>query len=129
MQTVVHFFVFAAFPYLLFIDATAVVVSPTTTSALQDHKSSPTVVKLLQNGTDPVDNSTIVNPTLPPQPQPAPTTPVPPAPPTPAPYVPDRKFDGPSFIGGIVLCAGLTAIGFVSWKFYKARVELTYRTL
>lgn len=49
--------------------------------------------------------------------------------PPPIPPKPDRKFDGASFIGGIVLCAGLTAIGFVSWRFYKARMELSYRTL
>ncbi|KAK9875167.1 hypothetical protein WA026_005959 [Henosepilachna vigintioctopunctata] len=41
----------------------------------------------------------------------------------------NRGFDGPSFIGGIVLAAGLMAIGFVAFKFYKARTELNYHTL
>ncbi|CAH0552840.1 unnamed protein product [Brassicogethes aeneus] len=41
----------------------------------------------------------------------------------------DRKFDGPSFVGGIVLALGLVAIGFVAFKFYKARTELNYHTL
>ncbi|GLV43929.1 visgun [Carabus blaptoides fortunei] len=40
-----------------------------------------------------------------------------------------RHFDGPSFIGGIILASGLMAIGFVSWKFYKARTERNYHTL
>ncbi|XP_037921378.1 uncharacterized protein LOC119658183, partial [Hermetia illucens] len=30
-----------------------------------------------------------------------------------------RHFDGPSFIGGIVLTIGLLAISFVAYKFYK----------
>ncbi|XP_068908768.1 threonine-rich protein-like [Tenebrio molitor] len=41
----------------------------------------------------------------------------------------NRKFDGPSFVGGIVLASGLMAIGFVAFKFYKARTELNYHTL
>ncbi|KAL3277043.1 hypothetical protein HHI36_012404 [Cryptolaemus montrouzieri] len=40
-----------------------------------------------------------------------------------------RGFDGPSFIGGIVLASGLMAIGFVAFKFYRARTELNYHTL
>ncbi|XP_057653970.1 porimin-like [Diorhabda carinulata] len=40
-----------------------------------------------------------------------------------------RSFDGPSFIGGIVLALGLVAIGFVAFKFYKARIEVNYHTL
>ncbi|KAF2884887.1 hypothetical protein ILUMI_21258 [Ignelater luminosus] len=40
-----------------------------------------------------------------------------------------RQFDGPSFIGGIVLASGLMAIGFVAFKFYKARTERNYHTL
>ncbi|XP_018320919.1 threonine-rich protein isoform X3 [Agrilus planipennis] len=40
-----------------------------------------------------------------------------------------RHFDGPSFIGGIVLASGLMAIGFVAFKFYKARTERNYHTL
>ncbi|KAK6631868.1 hypothetical protein RUM43_013934 [Polyplax serrata] len=44
----------------------------------------------------------------------------------------DRHFDGPSFIGGIVLTVGLTAIGFIALKFYKADrgvVSENYRKL
>ncbi|XP_065352962.1 sialomucin core protein 24-like [Cloeon dipterum] len=54
----------------------------------------------------------------------APSTTVAPVPP-----VPGRKFDGPSFIGGIVLALGCMAISFVAWKFYKARTERNYHTL
>ncbi|XP_049954303.1 sialomucin core protein 24-like [Schistocerca serialis cubense] len=43
--------------------------------------------------------------------------------------VKDRRFDGPSFIGGIVLSLGTMAIGFVAFKFYKARTERNYHTL
>ncbi|XP_018574235.1 sialomucin core protein 24-like [Anoplophora glabripennis] len=50
------------------------------------------------------------------------------APPT-TPVPSHRRFDGPSFIGGIVLALGLVAIGFVAFKFYKARTELNYHTL
>ncbi|XP_065157610.1 sialomucin core protein 24-like [Atheta coriaria] len=49
--------------------------------------------------------------------------------PTAAPHHNDRKFDGPSFIGGIILACGLSAIGFVAFKFYKARTEHNYHTL
>ena len=42
---------------------------------------------------------------------------------------PGRSFDGASFIGGIVLCAGLIAIGCFGWKFYKAKTERNYQTL
>ncbi|XP_059485169.1 sialomucin core protein 24-like [Neocloeon triangulifer] len=45
------------------------------------------------------------------------------------PVVPGRKFDAPSFIGGIVLALGCMAISFVAWKFYKARTERNYHTL
>ncbi|KAG8229071.1 hypothetical protein J437_LFUL005705 [Ladona fulva] len=41
----------------------------------------------------------------------------------------ERRFDGPSFIGGIVFALGVTAIAFVAWKFYKARTERNYHTL
>ncbi|XP_017776081.1 PREDICTED: sialomucin core protein 24-like [Nicrophorus vespilloides] len=54
-----------------------------------------------------------------------------PAPPAPTsnPHAKGRTFDGPSFIGGIILASGLTAIGFVAFKFYKARTERNYHTL
>ncbi|KAI9581615.1 visgun [Glossina fuscipes fuscipes] len=42
---------------------------------------------------------------------------------------PCHRFDGPSFIGGIVLTLGLLAIGVVAYKFYKARNERNYQTL
>lgn len=40
-----------------------------------------------------------------------------------------QHFDGASFIGGIVLCAGLVAIVFFGCKFYKAKTERNYHTL
>lgn len=38
-------------------------------------------------------------------------------------------FDAASFIGGIVLCGGLIAIGYFGLKFYRARQERNYHTL
>lgn len=113
-----------AFPCLLFIDVASVHLSSTLSTLAQKNQLNQTKVIL----GDKVDDVYPVVPTLPPPPTPSPSTTVAPST-TPVPYVPDRKFDTASFIGGFVLCAGLTAIGFVSWKFYKARVELTYRTL
>ncbi|XP_013792335.1 porimin-like [Limulus polyphemus] len=40
-----------------------------------------------------------------------------------------RRFDAPSFIGGIVLSLGFLAIMYVGFKFYKARTESNYHTL
>lgn len=40
-----------------------------------------------------------------------------------------QHFDGASFIGGIVLTAGLVAIVFFGMKFYKAKTERNYHTL
>ncbi|XP_059153912.1 sialomucin core protein 24-like [Physella acuta] len=40
-----------------------------------------------------------------------------------------QHFDGASFIGGIVLCAGLVAIIFFGLKFYNARKDQNYHTL
>ena len=40
-----------------------------------------------------------------------------------------QHFDGASFIGGIVLCAGLVAIVFFGMKFYKAKADRNYHTL
>lgn len=40
-----------------------------------------------------------------------------------------QHFDGASFIGGIVLCAGIVAIAFFGLKFYRARTERNYHTL
>ncbi|KAK7108493.1 hypothetical protein V1264_016228 [Littorina saxatilis] len=40
-----------------------------------------------------------------------------------------QHFDAASFIGGIVLCAGLAAIAYFGFKFYKARTERNYHTL
>lgn len=40
-----------------------------------------------------------------------------------------QHFDGASFIGGIILCAGIVAIVFFGCKFYKARQERNYHTL
>ncbi|XP_045499032.1 vegetative cell wall protein gp1-like [Colias croceus] len=38
-------------------------------------------------------------------------------------------FDGPSFIGGIILTLGLLAIGFMGFKYYKNQTERNYHTL
>ena len=40
-----------------------------------------------------------------------------------------QKFDGASFIGGIILCGGLVALIFFGLKFYKGRKEQNYHTL
>lgn len=40
-----------------------------------------------------------------------------------------RGFDGPSFIGGIILALGLLAIGFMGFKYYKNQTERNYHTL
>ncbi|KAH3735731.1 hypothetical protein DPMN_042266 [Dreissena polymorpha] len=40
-----------------------------------------------------------------------------------------QHFDAASFVGGIILCAGIVAIAFFGWKFYKAGTEKPYQTL
>ncbi|CAG9562627.1 unnamed protein product [Danaus chrysippus] len=40
-----------------------------------------------------------------------------------------RGFDGPSFIGGMILTLGLLAIGFMGFKYYKNQTERNYHTL
>ncbi|XP_072932852.1 uncharacterized protein [Epargyreus clarus] len=40
-----------------------------------------------------------------------------------------RGFDGPSFMGGIILTLGLLAIGFMGFKYYKNQTERNYHTL
>ncbi|CAM1291936.1 CD164 (predicted) [Pycnogonum litorale] len=49
--------------------------------------------------------------------------------PTKKPATTGRRFDAPSFIGGIVLSLGIMAICYVAFKFYKARTERNYHTL
>lgn len=48
--------------------------------------------------------------------------------PQPLPPHPSR-WSPTSFIGGMVFAFGMGAIGFVAWKFYKARNERNYHTL
>ncbi|XP_034829241.1 proteoglycan 4-like [Maniola hyperantus] len=43
--------------------------------------------------------------------------------------VQSRGFDGPSFIGGIILTLGLLAMGFMGFKYYKNQTERNYHTL
>ena len=76
-------------------------------------------------------SSTTLSPTTTPAPNPSTTKPAPTGGAQPATGGNDqgRHFDGASFIGGIVLCAGLVAIGFFGLKFYKARTERNYHTL
>lgn len=45
------------------------------------------------------------------------------------PTVQARAFDGPSFVGGIILTLGLLAIGFMGFKYYKNHTERNYHTL
>ncbi|KPJ14380.1 Sialomucin core protein 24 [Papilio machaon] len=45
------------------------------------------------------------------------------------PTLQSRGFDGPSFIGGIILTLGLLAIGFIGFKYYKNHTERNYHTL
>lgn len=41
----------------------------------------------------------------------------------------DKSFSFASFAGGVIFSTGLMAIGFVAFKFYKARTERNYHTL
>ena len=59
----------------------------------------------------------------------APTDPQTTAMPTTKPTAAPGSFDMPSFIGGIILCAGVVAIAFFGCKFYKNRSERNYHTL
>ncbi|XP_037031507.1 sialomucin core protein 24-like [Bradysia coprophila] len=100
---------------------------PTTTTKAPDT----TTVTTPSTPTTSTTTSTtpVPTPTTPPTPTPSTSTTTP-APPTPKPEpIPCRRFDGPSFIGGIVLTVGLIAISFVVWKFYKSRTERNYHTL
>jgi CD164 antigen len=45
------------------------------------------------------------------------------------PEPPRSQWSTTSFIGGMVFAFGMMAIGFVSFKFYKARNERNYHTL
>ncbi|XP_063826841.1 porimin-like [Ostrinia nubilalis] len=45
------------------------------------------------------------------------------------PVVAGRGFDGPSFIGGIILTLGLLAVGFMGFKYYRNQTERNYHTL
>lgn len=46
--------------------------------------------------------------------------------PTEAPTLQTRSFDGPSFIGGIILTLGLIAVSFIGYKYYKNQTERNY---
>ncbi|XP_019867670.1 integumentary mucin C.1 [Aethina tumida] len=90
-----------------------------TTTATTTTTSKPTTKTTLPTSPSPTTKTTVSTTTA----TPAPKTTAAPPPPN------NRKFDGPSFVGGIVLALGLVAIGFVAFKFYKARTELNYHTL
>lgn len=94
--------------------------STTTTAAT----STTTTAQSTTSSTTPVTTTKSTSPTTP-KPVTSATTTTTAAP---APHH-SRQFDGPSFIGGIVLASGLMAIGFVAFKFYKARTERNYHTL
>ncbi|XP_046398016.1 integumentary mucin C.1-like [Ischnura elegans] len=107
---------------------TTVNTPPTTTT-------TPTTTSSIPPTTSPSTTTTTVAPTTPsstttekPTTVTATSTKAPPTTSTAAPEI-SRRFDGPSFIGGIVFALGFTAIAFVAWKFYKARTERNYHTL
>ncbi|XP_066150613.1 sialomucin core protein 24 [Euwallacea fornicatus] len=88
-------------------------VAPTSSTIIPKTTSTPASTTTTVTTLKPV---TTINPTA----EPVTTTAIP---------YHDRKFDGPSFVGGIILALGLVAIGFVAFKFYKARTEMNYHTL
>ncbi|RZF40103.1 hypothetical protein LSTR_LSTR002506 [Laodelphax striatellus] len=84
--------------------------------------------------TPPSNTTTVSPPTTTPSPStPNVTTAAPvttPVAPTDSPaHKTDRKFDSFSFIAGIVMAAGLMAIGLVAFKFYEARRDRNYHTI
>lgn len=88
--------------------------TPTTPTTITTTKQAPTTA-----------NSTIITTsTVAPTTSAAPTA-------SPAPSTGDggQSFDAASFIGGIVLCAGMVAIAYFGLKFYRARQERNYHTL
>lgn len=46
---------------------------------------------------------------------------------TPTPCPDGSHFDAASFVGGIILCAGLFALGFIGYKIYKSRTSPQYQ--
>ncbi|XP_074030367.1 uncharacterized protein [Leptinotarsa decemlineata] len=111
--------------------------SPPTTTHSSIPTSTSTLPPTTPNATTPIPtNSTTVAPSTSPitppttpasttAPTSSPTTTVKPPASTTVKPEPERRFDGPSFIGGIVLALGLVAIGFVAFKFYKIRLQGT----
>ncbi|KAI4458669.1 mucin/porimin [Holotrichia oblita] len=93
--------------------------SPETTTTPPTTQSPTTKSTTTQPPTKPT-KSTTAAPSTTEKPVDPTTTPVPPK---------DRHFDGASFIGGIILAVGLMGIGFIAFKFYKARTERNYHTL
>ncbi|KAG5671717.1 hypothetical protein PVAND_001897 [Polypedilum vanderplanki] len=73
----------------------------------------------------PVPDTTTTAPTTSTTPTPLPTT----TKPTPAPDHDRSQFSVTAFIGGMVFAFGMMAIGFIAFKFYKARNERNYHTL
>ncbi|KAK9702972.1 Multi-glycosylated core protein 24 (MGC-24), sialomucin [Popillia japonica] len=103
---------------------------------LQQNRRQPPLLLHPEPTTKPTEPTTKpTEPTTKPTPTTATTTSVPPTTvkpvdPTTTPVPPkDRHFDGASFIGGIILAVGLMGIGFIAFKFYKARTERNYHTL
>nr|CAD7585574.1 unnamed protein product [Timema genevievae] len=123
---------------------TPTIPTPTTPTPTTPTTTTPTPTTTTPTPTTPTPTPTTTiptttTPTLPTTPTPAGptnstvvphTTPNPTiAPVTSTPPPKNRNFDGPSFVGGIILCMGIIAIAFVAWKFYKARTERNYHTL
>ncbi|CAH1373652.1 unnamed protein product [Tenebrio molitor] len=107
--------------------ATTTTEKPTTTTTTVKPPTTTTTKTTTTKATQPTTTAkTTPEPTATTTKETPTKSPVTTAAPTPA---NNRKFDGPSFVGGIVLASGLMAIGFVAFKFYKARTELNYHTL
>lgn len=113
---------------------------PSTTTTTTPTKISESTTKATTKPTEVTTPTTVATTTTPPTTNATTAAPLPTKPtvqPETTPNIPlstpathkDRHFDGPSFIGGIVLAMGLMAIAFVSFKFYKARTERNYHTL
>merc|ERR1711956_158861 len=108
-------------------DTTTTTAMSTTT--VTSTTSSSTTTKTTAKPTTPVTTSSTTSTTAVPTTKPtaAPTTPTaaPTTTSTETPVDPSgrggSKFDGWSFFGGILLTIGLSAIGFVSFKYYKVR--------
>uniref|UniRef100_U5ENM6 Putative mucin 96d n=1 Tax=Corethrella appendiculata TaxID=1370023 RepID=U5ENM6_9DIPT len=109
--------------------------TPTTTPAVTPNTTSTTTTTttttVAPNTTSSTTTTTTVAPPTPStvHPNTTTTTPIPVPTTTSAPPSKPQRFDGLSFIGGMILAFGLMGISFLTWKFYKSRVDRNYHTL